>query len=60
MNKVLKLIVALVLLLITFGVVSHLIHAATRVITGLVTIALWAIIIYFAFKFFGGREDKLK
>jgi hypothetical protein len=46
--------VALVLLLIAFAVVNNLIHTVAGIVKGLVTLALWAVIIYFAFKIFGG------
>ncbi len=58
MNKALQVIVAIVLLLIAFAVVSNVIHTVGRVVQGLVTLALWAVIIYFAFKIFGGGDKK--
>lgn len=55
MKQALQVIAALVVLLIALAIVNNLIHATVRVIAGLATIALWAVIIYFAAKIFGGR-----
>ncbi len=58
MKQALQVIVTLVLLLIVFALVGNLIHAVSNIVKGLVTLALWAVIIYFAVKIFGGRGGK--
>lgn len=58
MKQALQVIVALVLLLVAFAVVSNVIRTVGHIVQGLVTIALWAVIIYFAVKIFGGRGGK--
>ncbi|MCS6862669.1 MAG: hypothetical protein NZT92_20380 [Abditibacteriales bacterium] len=58
MKQALQVMVALVLLLVAFAVVNNLIHTVAGIVKGLVTIALWAVIIYFAVKIFGGRGGK--